>query len=176
MTTARYLAFFRQAREARSGWNLTKTLAQVLVFWFVFLVAIPRGLVALEQALGVPPMRVPVGDTLAWVVFVAASALGLASGTLMALDGGGTPLPFDAPRHLVLRGPYRYVRNPMAIAGLAQGACVAVLLDSWFTVGLVVAGFVVWNYVVRPLEEAHLEAMFGESFRQYRRRVRCWFP
>src|SRR5205814_8390122 len=37
--------------------------------------------------------------------------------------GKGTPAPFDAPRKLVIRGPYRCVRNPMYIgAGLTIGS------------------------------------------------------
>ena len=176
MTDTRHLAWFRQAREAGPGWNLAKTIAQVVAFWFAFLVAIPRGLLALERLWGIPPLPVPIGPFPIWLVLVAASALGLASGATLAVHGAGTPLPLDAPRRLVIRGPYRYVRNPMAIAGLTQGACVALLLESWFGLALVAAGFVVWNYVVRPMEEAHLELVFGEEFTAYREHVRCWLP
>jgi protein-S-isoprenylcysteine O-methyltransferase Ste14 len=167
---------FRQARAAGAGWNLTKTLLQIVVFWSTFLVLIPRGLVALERYWGVEPLVTPFSRTTLWAMLLLASALGLTSGILMAVSGAGTPLPLDAPRRLVVRGPYCYVRNPMAIAGLTQGACAALLFQSWFALALVPAGFVVWNYVVRPLEERHLESMFGDEFRAYRRDVRCWIP
>src|SRR5262245_59902898 len=32
-----------------------------------------------------------------------------------AWTGRGTPAPFDAPRHLVVKGLYRWVRNPMYV-------------------------------------------------------------
>src|SRR5215467_922208 len=28
-------------------------------------------------------------------------------------NGKGTPAPFDPPKELVVKGPYRYLRNPM---------------------------------------------------------------
>ena len=80
------------------------------------------------------------------------------------------------PRKLVVSGPYRYVRNPMACAGLAQGFFVGVYIGSWPTLVYVVCGFFAWNYIARPLEEDDLRARFGEEFEMYCHHVRCWIP
>jgi protein-S-isoprenylcysteine O-methyltransferase Ste14 len=64
----------------------------------------------------------------------------------------------------------------MAVAGLAQGACVGIGLGSYITLIYVSAGMVLWNKIVRPMEEADLSERFGDDFEQYRRSVRCWLP
>lgn len=174
MNDAWYYSLFRYARPAAPGWNLAKTLGQIAAFWLLFLVVIPSALVALEQTWGVTPFAFP--TALAWIVLLLASGLGLLSGITMALQGEGTPLPLDAPHHLVVQGPYRHVRNPMAVAGLTQGTCVACLLGSWLSLGLVAVGFVVWNHGVRPIEERELEARYGAPYLRYRSAVRCWIP
>ena len=48
----------------------------------------------------------------------------------MVRDGEGTPLPLDQTNRLVVSGPYYYVRNPMAIAGIGQGLSVALIFQS----------------------------------------------
>lgn len=48
------------------------------------------------------------------VLGIAGAALTLWCVVVFAWLGKGTPLPFD-PRRLVVRGPYRAMRNPMAI-------------------------------------------------------------
>lgn len=166
---------FRLARPAGPAWNVVKTAVQVVVFWGVFLVLIPQALTVHERRLGISAFAISARPVVLTVLIVA-SALGLCSAWTMATYGAGTPLPLDAPRHLVVRGPYRYIRNPMAVAGLTQGACVAALLGSPLSLLFVAAGFVVWNYAVRPLEESHLAAQFGEEYRAYQRAVRCWVP
>jgi protein-S-isoprenylcysteine O-methyltransferase Ste14 len=129
--------------------HLASTFGQIVVFWGFFL-----GLSLL----------------------VAASALGLWSGVTMSVVGRGTPLPAAMANSLVVAGPYRFIRNPMAVAGFLQGAAVGLLLSSWTVVVYGLLGALLWNYAIRPHEEADLERRFGDDYRRYRAAVRCWIP
>ena len=90
--------------------------------------------------------------------------------------GRGTPAPFDPPRRLVIRGPYRFVRNPMYIgAGLAlAGAALfyeSVSLLAYAGVFLLATHFfVVWY------EEPTLRRTFRQEYEAYCRQVRRWWP
>lgn len=168
----------REARPASATWNLAKTFAQTVVFWGVFLIALPAAIWFAEAWLGLDGWRFT-GEpsrALGITLFALGGLLGLTSGATMAIVGHGTPLPADCPRSLVIAGPYRYVRNPMAVAGLAQGVAVGVFLGSPAVILYALAGAPVWDRCVRPWEEADLEARFGDAYRRYRAAVRCWLP
>ena len=167
---------FRPASEASPAWNLAKTLAQTVAFWGVFLFVLPSAIRLVEAALGVPSFGFPEQRAIGVALFALFSALGLWSGVTMSWLGRGTPLPLDAPRELVRRGPYTYVRNPMAVAGLGQGLAVALVLGSPLIVLYVLAGGILWNWFVRPLEEEDLRRRFGAEYEAYCSEVRCWVP
>jgi protein-S-isoprenylcysteine O-methyltransferase Ste14 len=75
--------------------------------------------------------------------------------------GRGTPAPFDPPRRLVIRGPYRFVRNPMYLgAGLALAGA-ALMYQS---VALLAYGgmfFLACHLFVVSYEEPTLRRSFG---------------
>jgi protein-S-isoprenylcysteine O-methyltransferase Ste14 len=93
-----------------------------------------------------------------------------------ARRGRGTLSPIDPPRHLVVRGLYRYVRNPMYLsvttvvlgeAMVARSRALALYWAIWFVaVHLFVVGY----------EEPNLRDRFGASYDEYTRRVRRWIP
>lgn len=93
-----------------------------------------------------------------------------------AVIGRGTPAPFDPPRRLVVRGPYRYVRNPMylgatlALAGAALFYLSGALLAYAAVFFLLMFALVVWY------EEPTLRQTFGEDYEAYCRKVRRWLP
>ncbi|MFK3677269.1 methyltransferase family protein [Microbacterium sp. NPDC090218] len=167
---------FRPAVTTSSRALVSKTTLQTLVFSAVFLVALPAVILALELRWGLHvdfPPAVRIGGA---AVFVASFFLSTWSSLAMSLQGAGTPLPSSMPRRLVITGPYRFVRNPMAIGGIAQGVAIGLMAGSWLVVVYALSGSLVWNALVRPLEEADLEERFGSGFRAYRARVACWIP
>ena len=94
----------------------------------------------------------------------------------MATRGHGTPVPFDAARALVVAGPYRVIRNPMAVSAINQLLGIAAALGSPGCVVLAIGGGVVWHVLIRPPEERYLAATFGAEYERYRAAVRCWIP
>ncbi|MCD2498373.1 methyltransferase family protein [Microbacterium nymphoidis] len=166
----------RPARGTGARHHLLNTAAQIVVFWAVLLWLVPIAIRFIEERWRLD-LPVPGWVRIAGVVlFAAAAPVGLWSAAVMASLGEGTPLPAAAARDLVVVGPYRVVRNPMAVAGIGQGVASGLILGSWLVVLYALAGALIWNWLVRPGEEADLEARFGEPFRRYRDSVNCWFP
>jgi protein-S-isoprenylcysteine O-methyltransferase Ste14 len=167
---------FRDASSGSPGRRVATTAVQLVVFWGLFLGLLPLIIATLERRWGLHLPMPTVVVVIGIAVFVLASALGLWSAFAMATRGAGTPLPSAATTRLVTSGPYRFVRNPMAVAGITQGAAVGLMAESWLVVVYAIAGSVVWNWFVRPVEEADLATKFGDDYLAYRARVRCWIP
>lgn len=169
---------FRPAprRDPRS--HLRRSLQQLVVFWMGFFVVVPLVLTAIEDRLRTrwSALDAPVVGAVGLALLVVFSGVGIWSCGVMALRGAGTPLPASTARHLVVAGPYRRVRNPMAVAGAAQTIGVGLLLGSWLVVAVAVAGAVVWDTLIRPEEEHDMATRFGPGYDRYRAEVRCWIP
>ena len=107
-----------------------------------------------------------------------ASGLVLAVWTvrLFVTAGEGTPAPWAPPQRLVVRGPYRHVRNPMITSVLVMLGGEALLFGSWPVASWILVFFAVnWIYFAR-VEEPGLEQRFGEDYRRYKANVPRWLP
>ena len=93
-----------------------------------------------------------------------------------ATFGKGTLAPIDAPIHLIVAGPYRYVRNPMYIAVLSVifGQAIILLSPGLALYGLAVG--MVFSLFVVGYEEVALRNRFGNEYERYYSRVPQWIP
>ena len=93
-----------------------------------------------------------------------------------AVRGRGTPAPIDAPKHLVVAGLYRYIRNPMYVGVLLVIFGWAIFFRSSSIVIYGVAATVIFHLVVLLIEEPILRAKFGDQYRLYCGAVGRWVP
>ncbi len=155
---------------------LLRTTIQVVIFWGVFLIIVPVIINAFEDRWNLS-YKFPILLAVAGFALLAfSSVIGVWSARTIANFGSGTPLPAQMAHHLVSRGPYAFVRNPMAVAGLAQGVSMGLLIGSWLVVVYALIGSLLWNWLIRPHEEADLLERFGEEYREYAGSVGCWWP
>jgi protein-S-isoprenylcysteine O-methyltransferase Ste14 len=129
-------------------------------------------------------LRLAIGESIGAVALQLAGVAALAVGLLLFIsslrrfvtEGEGTLAPWDPPRALVVRGPYRFVRNPM-ISGVIFMLFGEALVLSSLPHAAWAAGFLLLNLIYLPLiEEPQLVRRFGEPYREYRRHVRRFLP
>ncbi len=103
--------------------------------------------------------------------------------TIMALTissfitiGKGTLAPWSPPKKLVIKGLYRYVRNPMILGVLT--VLLGEALGVWSKNILVWAGeFFIINIIYFTIyEQPNLEKRFGGEYREYKKHVSMWIP
>lgn len=114
-----------------------------------------------------------VGFWLGWIVFL------LSAFTLILcfreFHRWATPINPHRPTARIIRtGPFRYSRNPvyMSLGGLQAG--VALIIDSFWVLGMVVPALVVVYAGVILREERYLDGKFGAEYRSYKAAVGRW--
>ncbi len=164
---------FRTSQTSHVIINGLKTTLQVVCIWTITLLVFP---VLIMKSFGGMTEPSATNLLLGGILFALFSGLGLYSGYSMVAHGAGTPLPLDQTQKLVTVGPYRYVRNPMAVAGIGQGISISITFSSLPILAYALLGAILWHWVVRPHEETDLLQRFGSEYEVYRNKVRCWVP
>ena len=93
-----------------------------------------------------------------------------------ALDGQGTPAPIAPPRHLVVTGLYRHVRNPIYVAVLTIILGWGLWFASWAVFAYAVLVWFAFTAFVMGYEEPVLRKDYGEEYVAYCANVGRWIP
>jgi protein-S-isoprenylcysteine O-methyltransferase Ste14 len=92
------------------------------------------------------------------------------------IQGKGTPAPFDPPKELVVKGFYKYLRNPMYF-GLFLFILGEVLIFSSIEILIyLLLLIIICNLFVIFYEEPKLLNEFGDSYKNYCKEVSRWIP
>ncbi len=168
------MRWIRPSTTERIGALWGKSLLNAVLFFCIFMILLPWGAHHLLPAgLDLYP-----GVRMWAAVFLGLSGLAIwvHGFDFFSRYGRGTPLPVDAPRHLVTSGLFGVVRNPI-IAGELMVIWAEVLY--LVSLGLLVYAVLIslaGHLVVVYVEEPELRERFGETYEAYCREVPRWFP
>ena len=122
------------------------------------------------------------GEHSTWFLGVAFLLLGTALSLSCVVEfvtrGRGTPAPFDPPRKLVSRGPYKFLRNPMYTGNILM------LMGDWLITDITnpwAVGYILFfiggcSVLVLYIKEPRLRRKFGASYVDYCRSTGRWCP
>ena len=145
-----------------------------------------RSVIWLGGAAGLAYVKKPDGasvlavrpDSIGWLaggICVAGLALHVWSNVSLA-RGERQAMAGTSP--LVMDGPFRYVRNPIYLAGITMLLGAGLLYPTWEAKDLVLPLLLLayFHFAVVRVEEPALRQHFGPTYEQYCRRVPRWFP
>ncbi len=142
-------------------------LASIALLPFVVTVVIPIWIMARYEPPAIRSVTVVLLRILGMITLGLGFFLFAHSLRRFATEGEGTLAPWDPPRKLVVRGPYRFVRNPM-ISGVLLILFGEAMLFHSPALGVWALTFFALNAVVIPLiEEPQLRDRFGEAYIEY---------
>ncbi len=95
---------------------------------------------------------------------------------MFILIGQGTIMPWDPTRHLIISGPYAYVRNPMILSVITIEVGEAIAFLSPILALLAAVFFAINTFYFIFSEEPGLEKRFGVEYLEYKKNVPRWFP
>lgn len=113
---------------------------------------------------------------LAWLLWGGGAVLIIASVWCFGTGARSSPAFNETPKRLVVRGPYRHVRNPMYVGQLI------VIAGHFFWTGtlsilMYFGAYALGAYLISTrYEQPLLEKLFPQAFAHYRKRVPAWIP
>ena len=157
--------------------KLLAHMRSILALPFMVLVIIP-GIICL--ALDAAEFKIGIPAWIRWILAIAFTLPGLwlfiTTLRLFHHRGKGTLAPWDPPKHLVIEGPYRFVRNPMISGVFLLLVAESLWFSSWFILVWSICFFLINHFYFIFREEPQLRQRFGDSYIRYCEHVSRWLP
>jgi protein-S-isoprenylcysteine O-methyltransferase Ste14 len=153
---------------------LARTILWSTLFIGVVLWLVPAWILAAAGIRG--PRSFGAWQATGLVIGLAGLALALTCVLAFTFVGRGTPAPFDPPWRLVVRGPYRLVRNPMYLGAFFFIVGFALFYRSVGSVVYALVFIAVTHTFVMLYEEPTLRRIFGRDYDDYCQRTGRWWP
>ncbi len=157
--------------------RLVVTVLGGILFWIALPLVIIIGSTTLDQWLPFPRFFYGGLNTIIGLLFIGAGWL-FANWTIKVQYslGTGTPIPLMPPKKLIIKKPYAYCRNPMALGTMIFYLGIAIWLGSLSALVLGLIYPIGISIYIKIIEEKELEERFGSEYLEYKKRAPFLIP
>jgi protein-S-isoprenylcysteine O-methyltransferase Ste14 len=146
----------------------------------LFVMLLPALLILTSQvdlALKIPRFYCyPINPIITAMLIVTGLIFAFWSNKAVFVDGEGTPAPMMATQHLIITGPFKYCRNPMALGTILIYLGVVVYLGSLSSLLLLMILTGALLTYIKRIEEKELEVRFKQEYIKYKELVPFIIP
>ena len=131
----------------------------------------------IERAFQIPQFLSSPWDIILSIPFIVIGLYYTVWSVITFFKSKGTPVPFNPPPELVVKGPYKFSRNPMTAGLFLQMLGLGLLLGSILLTFVFTPLYILMHYhQLKTLEEPELEMRLGNAYKEYKNKVPMFFP
>jgi protein-S-isoprenylcysteine O-methyltransferase Ste14 len=167
--------------QAKHEYSPKQRSAALLIEAVFFLGVFPYGFIRLGATLDLwlqwPRVEVvPINPILGGLLIIAGWLCAIWSIYIQFTLGRGTPVPLMATQKLIVKPPYSYCRNPMALGAIMMYVGLAVVFGSIGALALVLLAAACLLVYIKRVEEVEMEMRFGQEYLVYKARTPFLLP
>ena len=150
------------------------TLLSALIYGLFLLLIIPYFLIQQNTKFNLPTYSFLFFKILGLGLIAVGMSIWLYCIDLFNFLGKGTPVPINPPKKLVIKGIYRFTRNPMYIGVLIILTGYFLLFGHFLLLIYPFLAAIFFNLLVKFYEEPTLKKKFGQSYIEYCKKAPRW--
>ena len=153
------------------------TLLAGVLFLFLIPLLLIRGLPALDKTLEFPSLSFGIINLILGGLLILIGAIyALWSIIAQLTRAQGTPLPMMATQKLLVDGPFKQSRNPMAFGAISMYLGMAFIVGSLSSILIVILFLLLLILWIIKVEERELEIRFGQDYVEYKKSTPFMIP
>lgn len=158
--------------KLKNYWTLVFPIIFITIFYYLGL--------AIDKSLNLP--KIPFNlNLIAYLLFFIGALLVISVFYFFITFGKGTPVPKQVTnklitKKLVVKGPYKYTRNPMAIGFFLILLGMGLYFKSYAILLLTIIMAIIGHLFILHVEEKDMEQRFGKAYLEYKKKVPRWLP
>jgi len=150
------------------------TVLIALLYGLTTLILLPLLFIWLNIQLSLPIYSFHLLKLFGIALMMCGVAIWLYSIALFYFSGKGTPVPTNPPKELVIKGSYKYTRNPMYVGKLVILLGYFCIFGHIFLLLNLVIVAIFFHFFITCYEEPILKNKFGNSYIEYCKKVPRW--